>query len=370
MLHEGESKKRTGKLWEQSKRARILSIFCLSVWLVVSGCSSSQKDSASPAKAEQASSTEGQQAAAVKDKIAVTSNQSVKTTGSGLTSYTTADKGAADANSASGAQGTSGFSAVNSAESWDRKVIYKGNLTMEVPNYEAAQVEINNLVTLSGGYILQFVENQSTADQSGNYVIKVPASGFSSFIRDLEKIKTVSKIRRNIQGQDVSEEYVDLDSRLKAKQVVEARLLAFMEKATKTDELLSFSNELANVQEVIEQFKGRMRYLDQNVAMATVEIRLYEHGAAKNNEKLIGDSTVTKTKNALNGSLHALKVIAQGLIIFAAAMLPVLIVVAIIVIPLIYFIRKRARQMSTNVSKPADYNQKIDTEEPQPKDAQ
>jgi hypothetical protein len=367
MLHEGESKKQRGKLWEKSKRTRIMAVLCLSVWLVVSGCSSSQKDSASPAAAEQASGAEAPQAMSAKDSLAVKFDQS-KTT-SNLSSTDT-NKSTALAEPGSATQGTSGFSAVNSAESWNRKVIYKGNLTMEVPNYEAAQVEINNLVTLSGGYILQFAENQSTADQSGNYVIKVPASGFSSFIRDLEKIKTVSKIRRNIQGQDVSEEYVDLASRLKAKQVVEARLLSFMEKATKTDELLSFSNELGNVQEVIEQIKGRMRYLDQNVALATVEIRLYEHGAVKNNEKPIGDSTITKTKNALDGSLHALKVIAQGLIIFAAAMLPVLIVLAIIVIPLIYFIRKRARQMSTNVSKPAEYNQKIDTAEAQPEDPQ
>jgi hypothetical protein len=361
MLHVGESKRQRRRFLGKARRVRVWAVMCLSIGLVVSGCSSADKksDSVAPA-AEQASSSE---ALSIKNSAAFTIDQS-KTASSAA-----ADKVGAAADSASGSQGTSGFT-VNSAQSWDRKVIYKGNLTMEVPNYEAAQVEINNLVTLSGGYILQFAENQSTADKSGNYVIKVPANGFSSFIRDLEKIKTVSKIRRNIQGQDVSEEYVDLASRLKAKQVVEARLLAFMEKATKTDELLSFSNELGNVQEVIEQIKGRMRYLDQNVALATVEIRLYEQGAAKNNEKPIGDSTITKTKNALNGSLHALKVIAQGLIIFAAAMLPVLIVLAFIVIPLIYFIRKRARQMSTNVSKPAEYAQKIDTSETQPKDPQ
>jgi hypothetical protein len=274
-------------------------------------------------------------------------------------------KGAADPGK--GIEGTKGFSAVNTTESWDRKVIYKGNLTMEVPNYTEAQTEINNLVTLASGYILQFSENQSTAEKSGNYVIKVPANGFSSFIRDLEKIKTVSDIRHNIQGQDVSEEYVDLSSRLKAKQVVEARLLAFMEKAVKTDELLSFSNELGNVQETIEQIKGRMRFLDQNVSMSTVEIRLYEQGAAKINAA-VGDSTLEKTKNALTSSVHALKVIAQGLIVFVAAVLPVLIVLAIIGIPLVMTLRKRARKTALNVASSANYVQKIDTSEDLPKD--
>lgn len=209
---------------------------------------------------------------------------------------------------------------------------------------------------------MQFSENQSTVEKSGNYVIKVPANGFSSFIRDLEKIKTVSDIRHNIQGQDVAEEYVDLSSRLKAKQVVEARLLAFMEKAVKTDELLSFSNELGNVQETIEQIKGRMRFLDQNVSMSTVEIRLYEQGAAKINP-VIGDSTLEKIKHALASSLHALRVIAQGLIVFVAALLPVLIVMAIIGIPLIITLKKRARKQAVNASPPANYTQKIDTSE-------
>jgi hypothetical protein len=154
---------------------------------------------------------------------------------------------------------------------------------------------------------------------------------------------------------------------LKAKQVVEARLLAFMQKAVKIDELLSFSNELGNVQEAIEQIKGRMRFLDQNVSMSTVEIRLYEQGAGKF-KAAIGNSTITKTKNALNGSIHALKLIAQGLIVFVAAVLPVLIVLAIIGIPLFVALRKRARKAALNPSPPANYSQKINTIEELPKD--
>ncbi|MEX2462455.1 MAG: DUF4349 domain-containing protein [Paenibacillaceae bacterium] len=344
---------------QKTRRSRILAVLCLSVWLVIAGCSSSKSEdsaSGSVGMKESSSAVEAPQAAAKK----------LTTTSADFTVSNQTQKGVAGAGQ--GLEGTKGFSAVNTAESWDRKVIYKGNLTMEVPDYTAAQTEINNLVTLASGYILQFSENQSTSEKSGNYVIKVPANGFSSFIRDLEKIKTVSDIRHNIQGQDVSEEYVDLASRLKAKQVVEARLLAFMEKATKTDELLAFSNELGNIQETIEQIKGRMRFLDQNVAMSTVEIRLYEQGTAKL-KTAVGDSTLTKTKNALIGSMHALKVIAQGLIVFVAAVLPVIIVFAIIGIPLILILRKRARKVALNPAPSANYTQKIDTTEDQSQDS-
>jgi hypothetical protein len=351
-LCKGKSKRGIIQMGMKSGKSRILVVLCLCVWFVVSGCTSKSADMASTASAGMAKTAEAPQAAA-----GHTEAQLTVTAADAQPANAAADQSKATAGSVKGID-SKGFSAVDSASSWDRKVIYKGNLTMEVPNYNEAQVEINNLVTLASGYILQFTENQSTAEQSGNYVIKVPANGFSSFIRDLEKIKTVSDIRHNIQGQDVSEEYVDLSSRLKAKQVVEARLLAFMEKAVKTDELLSFSNELAKVQETIEQIKGRMRYLDQNVAMATVEIRLYQQGAAKLNADPIGDSTLTQTKNALKSSLHVLKLIAQGLIIFAAAALPIMIVIAIIGIPLVYMIRNRVRKaalkINTNEEPPTD----------------
>jgi hypothetical protein len=352
----------SSRMWKKSRKSRMMALLCLSIWLVVSGCSSKSADKASNAKevgfgAAEATKVESQ-----------TSNYNYSVNEAMTVAGAASDKAADIAVPAAGASTTKGFSASTIAtESWDRKVIFKGNLTMEVPDYSAAQTEINNLVTLAGGYILQFSENQSTAEKSGNYVIKVPANGFSSFIRDLEKIKTVSDIRHNIQGQDVSEEYVDLSSRLKAKQVVETRLLAFMEKAAKTADLLSFSNELGNVQEAIEQIKGRMRFLDQNVSMSTVEIRLYEQGTAKL-KVAVGDSTLEKTKHALASSIHALKVIAQGLIIFVAAVLPVLIVLAIIGIPLIVFLRKRARKAALNPSPPANYTQKINTIEELPKD--
>jgi hypothetical protein len=86
--------------------------------------------------------------------------------------------------------------------------------------------------------------------------------------------------------------------------------------------------------------------------MATVEIRLYEQGAAKLNKSAIGDSTLTKTKNALVSSLHVLKVIAQGLIVFAAAVLPVLIVFAIIGIPIFIALRNRVRKAALRPSIP------------------
>ncbi|WP_232238836.1 DUF4349 domain-containing protein, partial [Paenibacillus forsythiae] len=113
----------------------------------------------------------------------------------------------------------------------NKKLIYRANLNMEVENYEQAQTEVRNMVNLARGYILGFTETLSDSEHGGTFLVKIPASGFSSFLDNLEKIKNES-LQRSIEGQDVSEEYVDLEARLKAKQLLESQYVEFMKKAT------------------------------------------------------------------------------------------------------------------------------------------
>lgn len=257
-----------------------------------------------------------------------------------------ADEKAKREAAAPAAGGSGGFAAANqAAEGLNRKIIYKANLTMQVEDYGKAQSDIRDLAALSGGYILQFTENTSNFEQGGTFVIKVPASGFSSFLKDLEQIKLKTPMQRSIQGQDVSEEYVDLEARLKAKQVVEARLISFMEKAVKTDELVSFSNELGKVQEEIERIKGRMRFIDQNVSFSTVEIRVYQRLDGKTADAAGGQSPVwQRADRALKASAGFLKSFLEWLIVFAAGLLPILAVAAVIGVPLWYVLRARRRK--------------------------
>ncbi|MBD0379169.1 DUF4349 domain-containing protein [Paenibacillus sedimenti] len=230
------------------------------------------------------------------------------------------------------------------AAGFNRKLIYRANLVMPVEDYSKAQTQLRDLVALSGAYILQFSENANTGERGGTFTIKVAANGFVSLLDGLEKISP--SLQRNVQGQDVTEEYVDLESRLKAKQMVETRLLSFMEKASKTDDLLAFSNELSKVQGEIEQIKGRMRYLDQNVAYSTIELRMYQQTG---NKPLLSDpnklTLQERIQRAWNSSLHVLAVVLQGILVFLAAALPVIFIAAIIGLPIWMYRRKRNKQL-------------------------
>lgn len=148
----------------------------------------------------------------------------------------------------------------------------------------------------------------------------------------------------SITGQDVTEEYIDLESRLKSKQAVESRLLSFMEQAEKTEDLLAISKDLAKVQEEIETIKGRMNYLENKADLATVTISIEEN---KVEVKNLGDSqlkTWEKTKEQFKKSINFLISAFSSLFIFLIGYLPLFFLLGIIAFIIIFIIRKRIKR--------------------------
>lgn len=234
-----------------------------------------------------------------------------------------------DADKAASGQGA-GFAAGDaSAAGLNKKLIYRANLSMEVKDYGKAEDEVRREVTQAGGYIVEFSENLSQREQGGTLVAKIPAAGFASFLDRLEQVEHAS-LRRNIQGQDVSEEYVDLEARLKAKELLESQYIEFMNKATKAADLVSFANELGQIQEEIERLKGRMRYIDQNVAFSTVQLDLYESEEMFAGDPAASGPLMQRAGDALSGSLRALWTGLQWLVVALAWLLPMLVTGAVV----------------------------------------
>lgn len=326
----------------------LLCVFVAAV--VLAGCSSADRDSsASDSGTESAftseAAVEGSTASLPDAKVADTEQSLGNNAAAG--SDPAAQQGGGSNPAAGGSdtgQTPAGFTGTDVVAGLNKKLIYKANLSMEVADYGAAQTEVRNMVTLAGGYIIEFTESMSEYEKGGTFVMKVPASGFSPFLNKLEKVKH-EELQRSIQGQDVSEEYVDLESRLKAKQLMETQYIDFMKKATKPADLVQFANQLGEIQESIERIKGRMRYIDQNVSFSTVELRLYEteESLAATKSKTQGPLGA-RASEALQGSLKALSVMFQWLVVILAAALPVLIIAAVVALVVIWLRRKIRRR--------------------------
>ncbi|KZZ83130.1 DUF4349 domain-containing protein [Bacillus sp. SJS] len=225
----------------------------------------------------------------------------------------------------------------------NRKIIYTADMVIEVKDFDKAYQNIQNEAQSAGGYVVSTNSNVSGEESGlneGTMTLRIPQEKFSGFLSSMEK-GAYKILQKNISGQDVTEEFVDLESRLKAKEAVEARLLEFMKGAGKTEDLLAISKDLSAVQEEIEQLKGRMKYLQNQTDLSTITIQLSETKVVVpgvNNHDL---NTWEKTQKQFMNSVNALLYAGSALIIFFAGNLPVWILLLAAGGAVYYFWRKR-----------------------------
>ncbi|AFH64516.2 hypothetical protein B2K_28110 [Paenibacillus mucilaginosus K02] len=335
-------------VWNRFQRTRGLAASLL-LAAYVSGCGGTDSGGAASKQASEAESP----AAAVTNSSTSADQLQMKNETEGAPAAGQAqvqnEKGIAPAAGGGGSGAMTAQPAPAVQEAPVRQIIYKANLTMRVDTYSEAVAKIQEVVRQSGAYVLSSSENTAGADKSGSFVIKVPARGFQPLIQLLEGIDP--QLQRSVEGQDVTEEFVDLTARLKAKQAVEARLLSFIEKAEKADELVAFSAELGKVQEDIERITGRMRYLEQHVAYSTVELRVEQKVTSADRIQSVERGPLwTRASEALQGSAAFMVLLLEGLVVFLAGALPVLPLAA--GVGGLYWFYRRWRRRRRSISSP------------------
>lgn len=225
----------------------------------------------------------------------------------------------------------------------NKMVIYQADLQLRVKKFEQTVRSLEEKAEKYGGYIAESTVAREGKEQvSGSLRIRIPQKHFQDFLHDAEG-QAAEVLQRNISGQDVTEQYVDLESRLKSKKAVEERLLTFMQGAAKTEDLLKISADLAAVQEEIETIQGKMKFLENQTSFSTVTITLYENKVivpAIDNDQL---NTWEKTKKQFMKSTNMLLAGLSGLVVFIIGNIPVLAIIFIIVFLILFSYKKRKR---------------------------
>jgi hypothetical protein len=221
-------------------------------------------------------------------------------------------------------------------------VIYQADLRLRVKKFNQTVRSLEEKVVKYGGYIAESNVTKAGVEQvSGSIRIRIPQKHFQEFLLDAEG-QAAEVLERKITGQDVTEEYVDLESRLKSKRVVEERLLTFMKGATKTEDLLKISADLASVQVEIETIEGKMKFLENQTSLSTVNITLYENKVIVPNIDKDKLNTWEKTKKQFMKSTNMLLVVLSGLVVFILGNIPVLAIV--FVLGFLFFIIYKKRK--------------------------
>ncbi|MCC3357742.1 DUF4349 domain-containing protein [Bacillus sp. REN16] len=226
----------------------------------------------------------------------------------------------------------------------DRMFIYHANLSIQVKKFHSVEAEFQQKAIDLGGYVVESsTYDAGTESINGTIVIKIPQSHFQSYINDVEK-NSIKVVEKSISGNDVTEEFVDLESRLKAKEAVEQRLLTLMDQAEKTEDLLKISNDLSKVQEEKEQILGRMNYLKNNVDYSTVTIHLEEElvkiDSIKDNSSL---NTWQKAKSLFVNTINGIISVLSGLVVFVIGLSPIILPIVAILIAW-FILRKKKKQ--------------------------
>ena len=164
-------------------------------------------------------------------------------------------------------------------ESIDRKIIRNGELTLETESPTEGLRKITAAAESHGGFVVtsEFKQNPASAGgkvtQSVTVVARVPASQFASA---LDQIRNAGErvVQEKISGQDVSEEYLDVEARLRNKKALEGQFLDIMKQARKVEDALDVQTQLADVRTEIERLEGRRRFLENQAALSTITTTL------------------------------------------------------------------------------------------------
>jgi hypothetical protein len=176
--------------------------------------------------------------------------------------------------------GSSQFSGSNAtsdlpqAQTRERLIIRTGQLSIVVEDTEASLAEITSLVEASGGWVVNSNLFQYSGDaKTGNITVRIPAEGFSSAINAVKAL-ALEVTSESTSGQDVTDEFVDLSSRLSNLEATASRVRNFLDEARNVDDALAVNQELSRLEGEIEVIKGRMQYLSQSAAFSTLTISL------------------------------------------------------------------------------------------------
>lgn len=250
-----------------------------------------------------------------------------------------------------------------------RLVIKDADMTLVVPDPSRSMDEIAQMAEAMGGFVVtaNLFQNRSESGveiPQASITIRVPAEQFDDALSTIRSQSDRLPINENINSQDVTREYTDLQSRLRNLEATEAQLVEIMDEARSTEDVLSVYNELVQIREQIEVIKGQIQYYEQSAALSSISVELLANEAVQ--PLTIGSwQPGGVAKVAIQTLINTLKFLANAAIWILLYVLPVLLVVAIMFILPIYLVWRvwRRRRNRRNESSQSEKSQSENSKE-------
>ncbi|MEK6507329.1 DUF4349 domain-containing protein [Myroides sp. C4067] len=159
----------------------------------------------------------------------------------------------------------------------ERMIVKEGNIRFETSNAQETRANIVASSKKLNGYLSQDTSNVYGNRTEHTIVIRVPAKNFETLLEGVTQ--TATKVdSKNINALDVTEEFIDIEARIKTKKEIEERYKELLKRANTIDDILRIERELGTLRADIESFEGRLKYLKSRISLSTLTVTFYEKG--------------------------------------------------------------------------------------------
>lgn len=172
-----------------------------------------------------------------------------------------------------------------------QKIVKNGSFSLLVGDVENVADNIKAVATRLGGFVANYTVGGlnhspikstpvSSKEKYGSVTIRVPASSFDEAMDEIRKL-AVEVQKENITANDVTEQFIDLEARLRNLKAEESQYLDIMKRAYSIVDTLSVAQRLADVRGRIEQLEGQLKYISNQVEMSSINIMLAAEASAE-----------------------------------------------------------------------------------------
>lgn len=313
---------------------RCLAIFILTAALVfLAGCSASRSGRSDEPSSQRATTAPASQGTS---------------TGSAASNPSTVQDGQMKPASLTSAQNSQASVTIT-----ERKLIRNADMILESGSPAESQRRVSSIAEAHGGFVVSSESRQMNAEgqlkpeMTVTVTIRVPASQFDAVIGEIRGAG--SRVAQDkITTQDVTEEYIDLEARIRAKQALEAQFMEIMKQARTVSDALEVQRQLSDVRAEIERLEGRRRFLENQTSLSTISVTIQPP-----TQIVSSTGFFYSVKRAFSEGLDVAAMITLGLIRLFIALLPVFIFIVLPIYLIVrYLIRRAQRQPARAAAAP------------------
>jgi len=242
---------------------------------------------------------------------------------------------------------------IEEVQETDRKLIRNVNLSLQTKEFDSVLENMSQKVKDLGGYVQDSSVWGSSSDysssRSASYTLRIPSDKLDEFIDVVETLGNVTY--KNESVDDVTLQYVDVESHKKALETEQERLLALLEQAESVEDIITIENRLSDVRYELENYGSQIRLLDNQIDYSTVYVDISEVSRVTDTGK---QGFFEEVASRFNDSIYVVLMGLRGFAVGVLGSLPILVVWGVILAAVVILLRKFVFKKSKKNKKTTD----------------